>query len=271
MSNRYEKVFERLKKNGGKAFIPYMMLGYPDRKLCLQSIQAMIDAGAHALELGLAFSDPLADGPAIQAAAARTIESGFKTRDALTLIQEIRKYNSEIPITLMCYYNSVLAHGLEKFCQAAKTAGVDGLLVVDLPPQEAKPLAEVCKNNQLSQIFIISPLTTENRMASISEFAGGFLYVVSRLGITGVEERYDSGLSDLISTAKASTSLPMIVGFGVSSPEQAEKMFIAGADGVITGSKIVNIVEDIHSGKTGLTELKAFVHSMLAAGLTKVS
>lgn len=270
MSNRYEVVFDKLKQNGGKAFIPYMMLGYPDRELCLQSIQTMIDAGAHALELGLAFSDPLADGPAIQAASAKTIESGFKTKDALALIEKIRKSNSEIPITLMCYYNSVLAHGLEKFCQTAKSAGVDGLLVVDLPPQEAKPIAEYCKKNQLNQIFIISPLTTENRLASISEFAGGFLYVVSRLGITGVEERYDSGLAHLISTAKASTSLPLIVGFGVSSPEQAEKMFAAGADGVITGSKIINMVSDVHAGKCGLNELKAFVQSMLVAGLAKV-
>lgn len=270
MSNRYEEVFGTLRKNGGRAFIPYMMLCYPDRKLCLQAIQVMIDAGAHALELGLAFSDPLADGPAIQAAAAATIESGFKTKDALELIADIRNANPSIPITLMCYYNSVLAHGLSQFCSLAKDAGVDGLLVVDLPPQEAKPLAEQCKRSGLEQIFIISPLTTEIRMKSISEYAGGFLYVVSRLGITGEEERYDSGLADLISKAKQSMSLPTVVGFGVSSPEQAERMFAIGADGVITGSKIINLMNEVKNGKATLNDLKAFVQSMLSAGLAKL-
>lgn len=264
MSNRYEILFDRLKENGGKAFIPYMMLGFPSRELCLNSIQTMIDAGAHALELGLAFSDPLADGPAIQAASAATIESGFKTKDALELIQELRWKNPDIPITLMCYYNSVLAHQLSGFCKRAKDAGADGLLVVDLPAQEAAPLAQHCKANGLSQIFIISPLTTKERIASITEFAGGFLYVVSRLGITGVEERYDAGLQDLIADAKHSTKLPMVVGFGVSSPCQAERMFSMGADAVITGSRIVNIVSDIHAGKADLQTLQEFVQSMLS-------
>ena len=266
MSNRYETVFARLRQYGGKAFIPYTMLGFPNRDLCLQSIQSMIDAGAHALELGLAFSDPLADGPAIQAAAASTIESGFKTKDALNLISEIRESNPTIPITLMCYYNSVLAHGLSDFCKKASSSGVDALLVVDLPPQEAGPLAEQCKVHHLNQIFIISPLTTEQRMASIAEYASGFLYVVSRLGITGVEERYDAGLADLLEMTKRSTDLPMVVGFGVSSPEQAAKMFAIGADGVITGSKIVNIMSVAEKGNSSLAELKTFVKSMVESG-----
>ncbi|MBX9722235.1 MAG: tryptophan synthase subunit alpha, partial [Candidatus Obscuribacterales bacterium] len=198
MANRYDDLFSMLKKDGRKAFIPYTLLGFPDESKSYDSIISMIKGGAAALELGLAFSDPLADGPVIQQASAETIESGFKLKNAFELIEKIRNFDSKIPITVMCYYNSILALGLDGFCKRAANAGVDGILAVDLPPEQSGELAAICKQNALCQIFIISPLTSAQRMQRITELAGGFLYAVSRLGTTGVEERYDENLSSLV-------------------------------------------------------------------------
>ncbi len=276
MENRYDKLFAELKLSAKKAFIPYTLLGYPNVELSFQAMERMIKGGAAALELGLAFSDPLADGPVIQQASAETIESGFKTQTAFELISRVRKISETIPITLMCYYNSVLAHGAEEFCKNAAEAGVDGLLIVDLPPDEllmdAQPNDEKnnlliqAKNNGLQLIFIISPLTTEERLNLIAKRAGGFLYAVSRLGTTGVEERYDSQLSELIRKASEKIKLPVAVGFGVSTPEQAKKMYAINASAVITGSKIIEWINSIRMEKSTLDELQAYVQSMVEAG-----
>lgn len=267
MANRYEALFGELKKNGRRAFIPYTMLGYPNAEISLKAIRLMIKNGASALELGLAFSDPLADGPVIQQAAAETIESGFKTADAFNLIQAIRSENKQIPITLMCYYNCALAPGLENFCKNAAAVGVDGILAVDLPPEQSKELHKHCQRHQLSQIFIISPLTTDERMQAIAEQAGGFLYAVSRLGTTGVEERYDDHLAELLQRAQRMINLPVAVGFGVSTPEQAERMFAIGSDAVITGSRIIEFIDAcLKLNKADEFTFESYIASMAAAG-----
>lgn len=265
MANRYDELFSRLKKEGRKAFIPYTMLGYPNADLSFQSIESMIKNGASALELGLAFSDPLADGPVIQQASEETIHSGFKTKNAFDLIESTRKLDAKIPITLMCYYNSVLALTLDGFCERAARAGVDGLLIVDLPPEQSNELDKHCRKHGLAQIFIISPLTTAERMDIISKKAAGFLYAVSRLGTTGVEERYDENLSDLIKRASALTNLPVAVGFGVSTPEQAGKMYALGADGVITGSRIIELISAQDKNKSTPDTLATYIASMSQA------
>lgn len=268
MANRYEALFASLKESKGSSqgFIPYTMLGYPNAELSLAAVKCMVESGAAALELGLAFSDPLADGPVIQEASAKTIESGFKTNDALAMIKQVRKLDETIPITLMCYFNSVMAHGMAEFCRKACEAGVDGLLVVDLPPEQSKELGNHCKANNLQQIFIISPLTTNERMEKIAEQAGGFLYAVSRLGTTGVEERYDENLAALIERAASLCKLPVAVGFGVSTPEQAVKMYSLGAAAVITGSRIIEIIGEIDAGKSKLDALSAYISKMAGAG-----
>lgn len=266
MANRYEELFARLKEEKKKGFIPYTMLGYPNADLSFKAMETMISSGAAALELGLAFSDPLADGPVIQQASAETIESGFKTKDAFALISKVRKLDSKIPITLMCYYNNALAPGAAKFCKLASEAGVDGLLVVDLPPEQSHDFSNHCKTNELQQIFIISPLTTAERLERISVQAGGFLYAVSRLGTTGVEERYDDHLADLIQRASKAVKLPVAVGFGVSNPEQAKRMFELGAEAAITGSRIIEFITDIHKGKSDLAAFSSYIESMVLAG-----
>ena len=266
MASRYESRFANLKKDGRHGFIPYTMLGYPNAELSFQSIKAMIDSGATALELGLAFSDPLADGPVIQEAAARTIESGFKMKNAFEIISKARKLDADIPITVMCYFNSVLALGMEKFCQTAAEAGVDALLIVDLPPEQSFELGKHCATHKLQQVFIISPLTTAERMAIIAEQAGGFLYAVSRLGTTGTEERYDENLAQLIQRAGKQCKLPVAVGFGVSNPEQAKKMYDLGADAVITGSRIIELISEIRNGKSTIEQFSSYIKEMVAAG-----
>lgn len=243
LTDKYNERFAQLKANNKKAFIPFTMLGWPNKDACLKTVKTMIESGATALELGIAFSDPLADGPTIQQAAMETIASGFKTEDAFNLIAEIRTFDQAIPIGLLVYYNMVLKYGTESFYAKAKQMGVDGILIVDLPPEEAETVSAIAKQNQIAQIFIVSPLTTQKRLDLILRQATGFLYVVSRLGITGTHEDFDQKLQDLLTSVKKSTSLPLLVGFGISTPEHARKMLSLGADGVITGSKVIDLVK----------------------------
>jgi tryptophan synthase alpha chain len=232
-----------LKESGRKGFIPFTLLGFPDQLTCLESVRQMIQAGATALELGIAFSDPLADGPTIQQAATHVINSGFTVGAAFELIKKIRDLDNNIPIGLLVYYNTILQRGEREFFRLAAQAGVDGILVVDLPPESYAQVSAIAKETGIASIFIISPLTTPERLKTISEMASGFLYAVSRLGITGTEERYDAQLTSLLEQARQSSQLPICVGFGISTPEQARKMYESGADGVITGSKIIEIVQ----------------------------
>lgn len=240
--NRYDAAFARLKQEGCKAFIPFTILGYPDRARCLASVKEMIDAGATALELGIAFSDPLADGPQIQAASDQVIASGFGVDDAFDLLAEIRSIAGEIPIGLLVYYNTVLSRGSKKFYERACRAGVDGILIVDLPPESAGEVMVFARDCAIAQIFIVSPLTGAERLDLILKYAGGFLYGLTRLGLTGEKEQYDPLLGKMIAAVKDKTELPICLGFGVSTPQQAQNMVNLGADGVITGSKIIGLL-----------------------------
>ncbi len=244
MSNRYSNRFAQLEKQGRKAFIPFTMLGWPNRKSCLATVATMIDSGVSALELGMAFSDPVADGPVIQRAASETIASGFTVADAFDLLKEIRSIDQDIPIGLLVYYNMVLRYGITDFFTQAHNCGVDGILIADLPPEAASETYPAARAAAVESIFIVSPLTLPDRLDTIAKYAGGFLYAVSRLGTTGVEERYDRELEALISRVKATSTLPVCVGFGISTAKQAQQMFALGADGAITGSKIVDLVRN---------------------------
>lgn len=261
MTNRYQRRFEALKSENRKAFIPFTVLGYPDRDRCRRTLAAMIESGVSALELGLAFSDPVADGPVIQKAAFDVIESGFKVRDAFELVREARALDNEIPIGLLVYHNMVIARGGEEFFRQAAEAGVDGVLIADLPPESAEELAAAAKRQGIDLIFIISPLTDAERITQISKLGGGFLYVVSRLGITGTEARYDDQLRGLIERAHGATDLPLCVGFGISTPENAKNMYDLGADGAISGSRVVELVD--RSGENFEVALKQFFEAMM--------
>ncbi|MBX7221215.1 MAG: tryptophan synthase subunit alpha [Blastocatellia bacterium] len=261
--NRYTHRFQHLRENGQKAFIPFTLLGWPNRETCLETIQVMIANGATALELGLAFSDPVADGPVVQEAALETLNSGFRVRDAFELIREIREFDAEIPIGLLVYFNMVMAKGGEAFFREAAAVGVDGVLIADLPPDAENQTFAQARAAGIAPICIISPLTSDERLRLIAQEADGFLYVVSRLGITGTDERYDTSLQDLLERAHRVSDLPLCIGFGISSPEHAQTMCKLGADGVITGSKIIQVIRENRGNEA--VALSGFLRNMVAA------
>lgn len=265
--DRYRVRFRALRETKKGAFMPFTVLGWPDEETSFAIIKTMIDNGASALELGIAFSDPVADGPIIQAAAHKVIESDFSVAQALNLVARVRKYNEDIPIGLLVYYNHIMSMGVEKFYARAEECGVDGVLVADLPAESSDEIVGIAAGNNISTIFIVSPLTREERLDKILKHARGFIYLVSRLGVTGTDERdasRDSRLTALISSIKGATDLPVLAGFGISTPAHAQRMMESGADGVITGSKIIDLVAKADPDKM-LAELAAYLKGMVAA------
>jgi tryptophan synthase alpha chain len=268
-TSRYAKKFAELQEQNRKAFIPFTLLGWPNADKSFEIIESMIAGGATMLELGLAFSDPAADGPIIQQAGVETLESGFTVDDALKLLRRVRDKYPDIPMGLLVYYNMVLARGPEQFFKDFANAGLDAVLIADLPPEMAHEVAKPAQDAGIDLIFIVSPLTSNDRLKKIGEQAGAFLYVVSRLGITGTEARYDDELQDLLKRIKSICKLPACVGFGISTPEQATNMVALGADGVITGSKVIQLLKE--NPKKSLSEtLTPFVQSMVTAVFTKI-
>lgn len=258
MSERYQARFEKLKAEKVKAFMPFTVLGWPDRQKSLNIIKTMIESGASALELGFPFSDPVADGPVIAKAAFETLESGFKTADAFALIADVRKIDGQIPIGILVYYNNVLAVGVESFFSQARDAGIDGVLIADLPVESAEEVLPIAKANDVDLIFIVSPVTTDERLARIATNAGGFIYLVSRLGVTGTDKSANnlSNLKTLISRLQSQTSLPICAGFGVSSKQTASALLDVGVDGVIVGSRVIEVVNQSGDAyETRLAEL----------------
>jgi tryptophan synthase alpha chain len=260
---RYEKRFAQLKQENRHALIPFILLGWPNPDVCLSMIDAFIAGGASALELGISFSDPVADGPLIQQAARQTLDAGFDVDQAIALIQKIRGKHPDIPISLLVYYNVVLARGVEKFCEDMAQAGLDAILIADLPVEciaEIKPSVDACGLHLTS---LISTLTDQSRLPKIAENSGGFLYAVSRLGVTGVEERYDQALGELLKRVRAYSDIPVCVGFGISRRAHVETMVKLGANGVIVGSAVMAKIQalapdyDTESIKSYIQDLSA--------------
>ncbi len=241
--NRYEHMFDQLRQQQKHALIPFTILGWPNPEVCLKSIDAFIAGGATALELGLAFSDPMADGPLIQKAARDTLDAGFKVDDAIELVHLIRQKYPAIPMSLLVYYNLVLARGVDQFFHDFGKAGLDAVLIADLPMERFEEIRVATQATGIQLTSIISPLTDEKRLPQIAANSGGFLYAVSRLGITGVEERYDQSLDHLIQSVRACTQLPVCVGFGISKREHVQQMVQLGADGVIIGSALIRQIQ----------------------------
>lgn len=259
---RFAKRFAELKAQGKKAFIPFTLLGFPSVEATKGILKTLIDAKPAALELGFPFSDPVADGPVIQAAVTEALAHGYKLPHAFESIAYARSLDSEIPIGVLVYYNTVLSEGAEAFFQQLKTAGADACLIADLPPEEAEEVKASADAWGIELIFIVSPLTSADRFQSFVQYAGAFLYVVSRLGITGTEERYDSRLQELIGTLAQHSDLPLCVGFGISTPEHILQMKAVGFDGMITGSRIIQVIQEEARGQGTLA---AYLASMLEA------
>ena len=236
----YKKTFEKLST---AAIIPFFVIGDPDFDTSLSLIKAAIDAGADVLELGIAFSDPIADGPTIQKADIRALDAGMTVAKALDFIKQVSDYKS-LPIGLLVYYNLVYQHGIEKFFADFKAAGGSSVLVADLSIDDADEIAPLAAAAGLETVFMVTPNTTDDRAKLIAEKTTGFIYTVSTYGVTGARETLSDLVKPLVKRLKSLTDVPVCVGFGISSPAQAAEIAAAGADGVIIGSKIVKMIED---------------------------
>jgi tryptophan synthase alpha chain len=220
-------------------FMPYFPLGYPDLATSVDVIEALAKNGADLIEVGLSFSDPLADGPVIQQATQIALEKGITVKKSLEAVKELRKRGVDIPLILMGYYNPMLAYGLEKFIRDAKEAGADGFIIPDLPMEEAEEFTSVA--GELPLIQMLAPTSPDERMEAIARNAKGFIYLVSVTGVTGERREVSNDLGDLIARVRAHTSAPVCVGFGIGTPEQAQKVGQL-ADGVIVGSACVKAI-----------------------------
>lgn len=247
--SRLEHALTRARAEDRPLFVPFWVLGDPDEETALSVLLALVSAGADALELGLPFSDPPADGPVIQAAQSRALAAGTTPPRALALVRQLRAH-TDVPVLLMAYANLLDAHegGAEGFVRAARDAGVDALLVPDAPLEETRPFEEACRRHGLSLAQMVTELTPSERLARIAAAATGYLYVVSRAGTTGTHVGLGARLSDTLARARVATNLPLLVGFGVSSPEDVARVAGAGADGVIVGSALVREVEGDATG-----------------------
>jgi len=232
--NRIENAFKNK-----PIFMPYFPLGYPDLDTSIDVIEAMAKNGADLMEVGLSFSDPLADGPVIQHATQIALEKGITVKKSLKAVKELRKRGVNIPLILMGYYNPMLAYGLEEFVRDAVDAGADGFIIPDLPPEEAAEFETVANSHPL--IRMLAPTTPVERMETVARDAKGFVYLVSVTGVTGERSSISDGLSGLISRVREHTSAPVCVGFGIGTPEQAKEVG-ALADGVIVGSACVKTI-----------------------------
>lgn len=262
--NRISNKFSELKEKGRIALVTYITAGDPSLNTTEDIVLKLEQSGADIIELGVPFSDPMADGPAIQLASERALEGGTTLKDVLETIRKIRKV-SEVPIILFGYYNPFFHYGLKEFSTEAAEAGADGVLVVDLPPEEAPELKVNLDKASLDLIFLLAPTSTNERVELVASHASGFVYLVSVTGVTGARPDLDYSLDSLTDQIKSATRLPVGVGFGVSSPEQVEKI-AEYADAVIVGSAIVRIIEQHgNNNDTLLQKLGSFVTKLSEA------
>jgi len=250
-----EKVF-----SNGKAFIPFITAGDPDLEVTERLVYELAKSGADLIELGIPFSDPIAEGPVIQAADSRALTAGVTTDQVFDLVRKIRK-SCDIPLAFMTYINPVFSYGTERFIKTGKEAGVDAIIIPDLPFEERDEVKPYCEKYEITFISMIAP-TSKGRIRSIAAQAEGFIYCVSSLGVTGIREKIGSGAADMIRSVKAVKNIPCAVGFGISTPEQAKAMADI-SDGVIVGSAIVKIIEKY--GKDCVKPVAEYVRTMIDA------
>jgi tryptophan synthase alpha chain len=260
---RIEKKFAELRRRGEAALIPFVTAGDPDLKTTLDILRALEKGGADCLELGIPFSDPTADGPTIQRSAERALKKGFSLSSIFRLVAEFRR-GSEIPLVLFGYYNPLFRYGAQKFCRDASRAGADGILCVDLPPEESGELKRWTDAADLDLIFLLSPLSGADRMRLVGRKGRGFIYYVSVTGVTGARSSFDEGLRTQVELVRGATSLPVGVGFGISTPRQAG--WIAEfADAAVVGSALVAIIEGTSGRAAKARRAGAFIARLKAA------
>lgn len=260
--DRLEKCFSDLKKQHAKALVTFITAGDPALSVTEEMILLLESAGADIIELGVPFSDPMADGPTIQLSSERALAVGTTLEGILATVAKVRA-RSQIPIVLMGYLNPVHAYGYERFCRDAASAGVDGLLLVDMPPEESEELLQHARTSGLNIIFLLTPTSDRARINTVQKLGRGFIYYVTVTGVTGTRQIVSETLSHELEKVMKKVALPVMAGFGISTPEQAASV-AALADGVVVGSAIVKLFER-YSGQKLKNELKKFVVSMKQA------
>ena len=242
LMTRIQQKFDQLKRQGKKAFIPYITLGDPSLEASFQIILELDRAGADVIELGIPFSDPLADGPVIQRATERALQRGFTLGSGLRTVAELRK-QTEVPFLLFSYYNPLFAYGLQRLAQDAKASGIDGVLITDLSVEEAAGPVRLLRQAALDSVFLAAPTSTDDRIEKIARFSSGFVYAVSRTGVTGAQKSISDEVRPLVERIRRHSDLPVAVGFGISEPSQVTEI-CRQADGAVVGSALVRCIEE---------------------------
>jgi tryptophan synthase alpha chain len=264
--DRYGDMFKHLEAKNEGAFVPFVMVGAPDIQPAVNIIKALVEGGADALELGFPYSDPIADGPTIQKASIRALSNKIKTDDCFEIISQVREAFADIPIGLLLYSNLVLKRGIEKFYQDASKAGVDSILIADVPLREADRFIAIAEQTAIKQILIAPPNASDETFAEIGKKSQGYTYLLGRAGVTGAETAVTIPASELIDKLTKYKVAPPLLGFGISTPAQVADAIQSGAAGAISGSATVNIIaENLNQSDVMLEKLKSFVTKMKAA------
>jgi tryptophan synthase alpha chain len=262
MTTRLQQAFQTLRDTGRKGVVPYITAGDPDLETTYELLVAMARGGATAIELGMPFTDPAADGPVIQRACERALARGVKLNSLLEIAARAVKATG-VPIVLFSYLNPLLRHGLDKLAQDAAEAGLAGVLVTDLPAEAAQGFSQALQRRGLDLVSLVAPTSTEQRIAQIAQHATGFLYAISVTGVTGARQQLSADAGALLQRIRRVTPLPVAVGFGISNAEQARETWAQGADAVIVGSAIVRKIEEFGTQSPG--EVERFVRELLAS------
>lgn len=263
--DRIAKAFSLARAQNRATFVAYLCAGDPDFDSSLAACRALIESGIDVLELGVPFSDPLADGLTNQLAAQRALNGGMTAARVFELVRRIREFSPETPIVFYTYYNLVFSNGVDAYVAEAKSAGVDGMLTLDLPPEEAADVQTACAKHDIKTVFIVAPTTPESRLAKIGAATTGFIYYVSREGVTGVRDSVAANIPEAVAAIKRHTSLPVVVGFGIGQRSHVAEV-AAHADGIVVGSALVNVIRDHLADRAKIAPAIALRATDLVAG-----
>lgn len=262
--SRLSERFAALRARGEKALICFVTAGDPAAERTVAIVQALAEARVDAVEIGIPFSDPLADGPSIQASSQRALDNGMTTAKALEIVRSIRGQVPDLPLLLMTYFNPIRRYGLERYAQDARAAGADAHIVTDLTPEEAGEWKHLSTANGLDTVFLLAPTSTQARIDIVARLSTGFVYCVSRTGVTGARQDVPAELTDVVARIKAGTSAPVCVGFGVSQPEHVRRIG-AFADGVVVGSALVDLIHHYRDAPDLLDRVRDYAAALKGA------
>jgi len=266
MNKRYQALFNRLETENQGAFVPFVTIGDPNRELSLKIIDTLVTAGADALELGIPFSDPVADGVVIQDASTRALQAGATPDSCLEIITEIRKMHPTVPIGLLLYVNLVYRNGIENFYERCAKAGVDSVLIADVPLHESAPYRAAAKKFGIQQIFIAPPNGDPETLQQVAEYSEGYTYLLSRAGVTGAETKAGMPVEHMLETLNKYDAPPSLLGFGISTPGQVKEAIKSGAAGAISGSAVVKVIQDnLDNPELLLVKMHKFISKMKLA------